>query len=207
MKKISKVMAVIMVIVFTLSLCGCGNGSGKSIVGTWGIEWDMSELMADEMGDSSLVVLLLFDFNEDGTFKMYLDEEKFRSNINNWIDDLCDYAVEKTYEMFETESGVDRETADALINEEYGMTVQEMMRQQIDLLFNIDSFIESVETNGIYETKGNKLYMANGGEIDKNKYDVFTITGDTLKLDFPKGAEKTNLASGLEYPLTLNKVN
>lgn len=213
MKKVSKWMALFTALIFVFSLCGCGNGgSGKSIAGTWEAEWDMSEVMADEMGDefadfeSTLVVSLLFDFNEDGTYKIYLNEDKFKTGIANWTDDLCDYAVEKMYDTFETESGVDRETADSLIYKQYGMTIDEMMRQQIDLLFNVDAFIASVETKGVYETKGNKLFLGDEGEVDRNRYDTFTVTGDTLKLEVPKGAASTPLASGLEYPITLYKV-
>ncbi len=214
MRKVSKWIAMFMALIFVFSLCGCVNGgSGKNIIGTWETEWDMSEAMADEMGDefadfeSTLVVSLLFDFNEDGTYKIYLNEEKFKASISDWIDDLCDFAVEKMYDTFETESGVDRETADSLIYEQYGMTIDEMMRQQIDLLFNVDAFIASIETKGNYETKGNKLFLGDGDEVDRSRYDIFSVTGDTLKLELPKGALCTPLStSGLEYPITLYKV-
>ena len=48
-----------------------------------------------------------------------------------------------------------------------------------------------------------------GTEIDKNAYDVFTVSGDSLKLELPAGADSSQgeVLPGLEYPLQFKKAN
>ena len=75
---------------------------------------------------------------------------------------------------------------------------------------NVDDLLNEMATSGKYEAKGNKLYMAEEGtEIDKNAYDVFTVSGDSLKLELPSGADPSQgeILPGLEYPLQFKKAN
>lgn len=209
MKRASKVVAMLMVLIMTLSLSACGN-SGKSLVGTWSISCDLNEMMIEEMGDdyadfeSSFVITLKFDFNEDGTFKMYADREELKASLDSWLNDFISYSVEMTYAIFE-EQGIDRETADELIVEQYGASLEDTLRQQIEGSLDADQLADSVDTDGVYETKGNKLYMSDNGKIDETKYDIFSVSGDTLKLELPEGAVQEEVIPGLEYPLSLTK--
>ncbi len=60
-----------------------------TILGTWRMECDFSEAITAEMGpefddfDAPFIVNIMFGFYEDGTFKMYVEEESFRENFND----------------------------------------------------------------------------------------------------------------------------
>lgn len=210
MKKVSKLVAMLMVLVMTLSLTACGGNAGKDLIGTWSMSCDLSDMMAEQMGsefadfDSSFVITLKFAFNEDGTCKVYVDEEELGGTLDTWMNDLIAYAVDMTYDMFE-EQGIDRETADGMIQEQYGTTMEEVLRQQMEGSIDASDLAASVEVNGVYEVKGNKLYMSEGSEINKNEYDLFKISGDTLTLELADGVEAEEIIPGMSYPLTLTR--
>lgn len=210
MKKVSKLVAMLMVLVMTLSLTACGGNSGKDLVGTWSMSCDLSEMMSEQMGSefadfsSSFVITLKFAFNEDGTFKMFVDEEELGGTLDTWMDDFIAYAVDMTYDMFE-EQGIDKETADGLIQEQYGTTMEEALRQEMEGSIDASELAASVEVDGVYEVKGNKLYMSEGTEINKNEYDLFKISGDTLTLELADGVEAEEIIPGMSYPLSLTR--
>ena len=215
MKRVSKLLAVALALVMALTICGCGSGSDsvKDLVGTWSLEYDMANLLAGEMGDefagfnAPLEMTICFEFKEDKTFTMYGEPESFKANYGTWLDEFLAFATEMMY----TESsnqGVDKETADAGFEAQYGSSIEDYLRQTFESEVDVDSLLDEMTTNGKYDTKGDKLYMAEeGSEIDKNAYDVFTISGDALKLELPSGADPSQgeILPGLEYPLEFKK--
>lgn len=213
MKKASKMLAVLLVLIMALTICGCGgNDSGKDLLGTWSLDYDMATLLAGELGDefsgfnAPLIMSICFEFKEDGTYTMYGEPESFKANFNTWLEEFLTFSTDMLYEQFD----VSKEEADAAFEKQYGMSISDFMRQTIDSELDVDALLDEMTTSGKYETSGDKLYMADeNGEIDKNAYDVFTVSGDTLKLELPAGADPSQgeILPGLEYPLEFKKAN
>lgn len=216
MKKMSKMLAVLLAFVMTLSLFGCGGSdSGKDLIGTWSIDYDLAELLSSELGEdfadfkAPLVMTICFEFKEDKTYTMYGEPESFKANFNTWLEEFLTFGTDVLYATF-AEQGMDKEGADAAFEESYGCSITDYMRQTFEAELDMDALLNEMSTSGKYDTSGDKLYMANEGEeIDKNAYDMFTVSGDTLKLELPSGADQsqTEILPGLEYPLELKKVN
>lgn len=212
MKKLSKVVALLLVLAMAFSLCACGN-SAKKLYGTWSTDIDLTEALAEEMGDdfadfdAEFGITLYMDFNEDGTVKAYIDEDEFAADMDVWMQELVAFAVEMMYAEFENQ-GVDRESADALLEEQFGMPLDQYMLEMMQDSMDIESMASEMESNGVFEAKGNKLYIAED-EIDKNTYDIFTVEGDTLTIDMAEGAETSDMfddLEGIDYPFTFTKV-
>ncbi|MDE5802986.1 MAG: zinc-ribbon domain-containing protein [Lachnospiraceae bacterium] len=186
--------------------------SKKVLYGTWSMDVDISEVLNQEMGDEfagfdgKLVVTLKFDFNEDGTFKMYADSDALKESFAGWMDSFVAFSVNIMYEEFE-EMGLSKEEADELVQSAYSCTMEEYIRLVMESSLDIDAMVAEMETKGIWETKGDKLYMSDGSEIDVNRFDIFEVSGDTLTLSLPEGATDDSNIPGLSYPYSLHKVN
>ncbi|MCI8542302.1 hypothetical protein [Acetatifactor aquisgranensis] len=216
MKKMSKILAVLLVFVMALTICGCGGSdSGKELVGTWSLDYDLADLLAGEMGDdyagfsAPLMMSICFEFKDDKTFTMYGEQESFKANFNTWLDEFLAFSAEMLYSEFSNQ-GLDKAGADAAFEETYGSSIEDYLRQTFESQLDVDSLLNEMTTSGKYETSGDKLYMAESGEdIDKSAYDIFTISGDTLKLELPSGADPSEgeILPGLQYPLEFKKAN
>ena len=216
MKKVSKMLVVLLALVMALSISGCGGSdSGKDLVGTWSLDYDLADLLAGEMGEdfegfsAPLMMSICFEFKEDNTFRMYGEPESFKTNYSAWLEEFLTFATEMMYTEFSGQ-GLDKDAADAAFQETYGSSISDYLRQTFEAEVNVDDLLNEMATNGKYEAKGNKLYMAEEGtEIDKNAYDVFTVSGDSLKLELPSGADSSQgeILPGLEYPLQFKKAN
>lgn len=216
MKKVSKVVVVLLTIAMALSICACGGGdNGKDLVGTWGLEYDMADLIAGEMGDeysdfdASLEMTICFEFTEDGKFRMFGEEDSFKANLSAWVDKFVEYGTEVTYQEFEKQN-VSREDADAAVLQQFGASIPDYLRQNFEASVDVNELLTGMALSGTYETSGNKLYMAQDGEsIDKNAYDVFTVDGSKLKLELPAGVDESegDILPGLSYPLEFTKRN
>lgn len=81
MKKLKKISALLLVFVLVLAFAACGK-SDMSAVGTWSVKMDLSAAMKEELGsefsdfDAPFSFTVYLDFNEDGSYKMYVDEKR-----------------------------------------------------------------------------------------------------------------------------------
>ena len=216
MKKVSKMLAVLLALVMALTICGCGGSDGgRDLVGTWSLDYNLADMLAGEMGEeyadfnTPLIMSICFEFKDDKTFTMYGEPESFKANFSTWLDEFLDFSAEMLYTEFSNQ-GLDKDAADAAFEETYGSSIVDYLRQTFESELDVDSLLTEMTTNGKYDTSGDKLYMSEEGqEIDKSAYDVFTISGDTLKLELPSGANPSQgeILPGLEYPLELKKAN
>lgn len=182
-----------------------------SILGTWRMQCDFSEAIVSEMGsdfedlEAPFIVYLMFEFNEDGTFRMYVDEESFRENFNGWLDEVLIYTADIMYDMFE-EMGLSKEEADELVQDLYGMTMEEYLRESMESEMNVEELIEeitgSVDVNGVYRVEEDRLYMAEQ-EINENQYDNFHFEEGKLIIELAEGIEGGELVPGISYPFEL----
>ena len=182
--------------------------AGKKLIGTWEMQYDVADLLRDELdpefGDfeSTLVMTFLMDFNEDGTFKLYVDESTFVENFNGWLDEFVAYGVGLLYEMFEEEDGMTREEVDEYLQEYLQMTMEEFMRGLIDSELDVDAMVAEMKLTGTYETEYDNLYL---DALDEGQYFVFSISGDELTLDIPDGEDEDDYDILFSYPITFHR--
>lgn len=211
MKKARKLVVALLALVMALSMFGCGK-SGGDVTGTWSLEYDLSDALAGELGEdyadfkSPLVMKMLFEFNEDGTFRIYTEEASFVANFEKWLDEFIVFSVDMMYDTLKEQNGLEKADADAMFQEAYSMSIEDFMRETVASQLDASALVQEMATSGKYETSGDKLYMSEGdAAIDKNAYDVFTVNGDVLKLELPAGAANEEIVPGLSYPIELKK--
>lgn len=210
MKKFKKFAALLLVV--AIALCGCGKKSGTDLTGTWGLDYDMGDMLRTAMGEDykdfngSLVIKFCFEFDKDGTFRTFIEESSFNQNFNNWKDALVEYTVQKMYDEY----GTSAEEAEAAFMEQNGISMEEfkeIFRQTVDGMLDPDAMFEQSATKGVYKTEDDKLYMAE----DKDSYNPFdyvivSVDGDSLTFSVPDGVKTEEILPGMQYPLTFKKV-
>lgn len=211
MKRISKIVTMLLACIMLFSLVGCGKSdTGKALYGTWSMDVDLSQELNRQMGDEfagfdgKLVITMKFDFNEDGSFKMYVDSDALKESFATWLDSFATFSLDVMYAQFE-DMGLSREDADELVQSQYNCTMEEYIRNTMESSVNVDAMAAEMKMEGIWEAKGDKLYMSEDDEIDVNRFDIFSVSGDTLTLNLPEGAEDESDIPGLQYPYTLHK--
>ena len=211
MKRISKIVTMLLACIMLFSLVGCGKSdTGKALYGTWSMDVDLSQELNRQMGDDfagfdcKLVITMKFDFNEDGSFKMYVDSDALKESFATWLDSFATFSLDVMYAQFE-DMGLSREEADELVQSQYNCTMEEYIRDTMESSVNVDAMGGEMKMVGIWEAKGDKVYMSEDDEIDVNRFDIFSVSGDTLTLNLPEGAEDESDIPGLQYPYTLHK--
>ena len=201
MKKTKHVLCALLAIVMALSITACGGSkSGKDgLVGVWSWDLDMSGQMADMMSamfgddfddfDATLIIPVRFEFKNDGTYSFYGDREAFTKNLDNLMDSFVGFFSDLMYDML-AEMGISKADADAQFEAEYGASIEEYSRQMLGEAMDVDELLEEIAVSGKYETSDNKLYISVSlnEEVNKSDYMMFTITGNTLKLEAPEGS-------------------
>lgn len=213
MKKLKKISALLLVFVLVLAFAACGK-SDMSAVGTWSVKMDLSAAMKEELGsefsdfDAPFSFTVYLDFNEDGSYKMYVDEKETEEDMNVFMTALADFFTEYLYTLVAAE-GVDRATAQAALEAQFGMSVNDYALKTIKESIDMSALAESLVQEGVYEIKGGKLYMGID-KIDKRIYDLITIEGDKMTLDAAKDAAASPMLNesipGLSHPFELTKV-
>ncbi|HKM34289.1 MAG TPA: hypothetical protein VJY54_06065 [Lachnospiraceae bacterium] len=211
MKKFSKLVAVVMVLAMVFSLCGCGNPA-KKLYGSWGLNCDFSEMLSKELGEDyadfscAFPMTILFNFNEDGTFLMSVNKDSFSESLDKWFAEFITYNVDILYAEFEKQ-GIDKATADEQIQAQFGCSIEEYMTQLIEESVDVDSMADEMTKDGNFVVKGNQLYIAETGEeMDSVTGNPYKITTDTLTIEMSAEEETAEIIPGMEYPLTLSKI-
>lgn len=200
-----------MMMVLAISLCGCGDTS-KKLYGTWETTLDYASVLEEELGSGyedfhePFELKLMVEFKEDGTYSMYADEEYAIETVDQWVQALAAYDTEVAYNEYEG-SGMSREEVDEAFQQQFGCSLEEYVLEAYQDTFDVDELVSEMYTEGVYQAKGNKLYM-DEVEVSPDTYDIFTVEGDTLTIDIPEGAEvdEDEMIEGIDYPLTFTKV-
>ncbi len=159
----------------------------NSIVGRWKTSLDMSSSLNDLFAGEDLgiempeitgfIFDMIFEFNEDGTYKNLITEDSAKKALENIRPSLTE-AIATLYETLAAQFGMTLE--DFLAVAEIG-SVDEI----VDQLYADESFTsiaEGTESSGKYMVEGNKFYTTEdlNGEFDKTEYTVFTVENDKL---------------------------
>lgn len=183
-----------------------------TILGTWKMECDFSEavMSSADLGEdfadfeAPLVINIMFDFNEDGTYRLYVDEDSFRESFNGWVDALLAYTADVMYDMFE-DMGLSRSEADEMIEEVYGMTLEEYIKEMAIEEGMVEEMLESMDMRGVYRTEDDRLYMGEE-EINEYQYDLFHFEENKLIIEMTEEVEDAELFPGISYPFELIRV-
>lgn len=209
-KQVSLFFGLIISVLMMFLMAGCGESA--TIEGTWANEIDSTEMLVSYLGieeDLSeyikidkFVVTMNVTFNEDGTYKMKVDEKTTKESFLAARDIVSD--------------GLRKYLEDTIKNEGYDITVEEFLEfaeTDFDTLINdyindgiINQMVNIMQNEGKYKVEENKLYMTEtaDSEFDDEVYQVFTLTEDTLTLTESFGNESENNS---DYPKVFKRVD
>lgn len=164
-----------------------------------------------ETPEEKLFVYIAFDFEDDKSCVLYIDEDKTVESMKVYIDGMMDSLVEWMYNMFE-DMGITREQADAAIQSQYGMGIEEYldaeMAAALDPEVLSEQFAEVENYEGFYNFKDGKLYLADTEEELANElsYVEYTLEGNTLTIAEGTDDSFAELADlGIKLPLIFEK--
>lgn len=203
---------IIILLAFLLlfGLGGCGiEKTEEALYGSWSMEYDLSDNIYSvmdssvPMGEDAFTIKVVLTFMEDGTYKIYADRDSFQESMNTWLESFVADATELLYAECE-EKGLTREDTASIFEEKYGCSMQEYLQSTAEAQLDFESMTDEMKGEGIYEAKGNRLYLGSGNTIDEEQYVTFSVEGDTLTLNLPEG-DDTLL--GMEYPFIFTHQN
>ena len=187
--------------------------SSGSIIGEWQWEFDMLNIMAEELGMDtddlgldSMSVFLILDFNRDGSCTVSLDEDALEEMLD---DDFYDAMVEIAYDaaVAELEAQIDageiegtvRENIQA-VEEELDMPLRTYLRSMLEEELSMDNIIDlmgySGTEEGEYEIDEDTLILE-GAEF------TFEVDGDELILDCDDVPDEISMF--MSFPVTLTR--
>ena len=184
--------------------------NAAELYGTWESTFDLSSAIESELGSDfdgfheEFGITLMMDFNEDGTFKMYVDEAALTDSFNTYIESLAVFGAEVIYEEF-ISSGYSRKEINSVFKQEYGMGIEEYMLSELQGSVDVEDLVADIETTGVYEVKGNRLYMDEIA-VSSYVYDLFTIEGDVLTIEASGDVESMEIFEDFNYPYVFNRV-
>lgn len=177
-----------------------------AVTGTWSLQVDMGAYLAQEMGDdfadfeSSFFITLYLDLNSDSSYRMYINETELGESLDLFLDDFITYTMNMMYQMFE-EQGISKKDADKLVEDVYGASMEDYIREMIESELDYAEMASDLETTGYYTLDGNKIYWDSTG-VD---YDYFTVSGDTLTFEAADG-NTDEIFPGMQYPFSMTRV-
>lgn len=148
----------------------------RDIQGKWVFEISLTgEMMGDPSFEGELPVDFILDFGNDGTFSVAIQV------TDRFVEVITQYTVDELYAEYARE-GMDKETVDAQIQEEYGMTLHELVAQDM----NKDTFnevygrlFEAIGFGGVYYVNNGMLYTGANWEV-MMEVNAYTQEEDTL---------------------------
>lgn len=168
------------------------------IVGVWTLKIDGGEAIAESMGVSAdgveFTIEMTMSFGADGKVELAISDEQLESMVDQMMVLGKTVALDSFYSSME-DNGYDKEAADALIQEQTGMTTEEYMvsaleAQRDTLKETFTAELEDLSKNGEYKIDGNKLFIVDAGEaVDETDYVLFELSGNTLRIYSEDGTE------------------
>lgn len=157
----------------------------KDIQGKWAATLSIPGEMFGLNDFGTLDMEITYELGNDGTMTMGYNTV----NLDAFNAALIDYTVELFYAAAEFD-GISREEADALVLEEQGMTVRELMEANLAEQ-DLTAAFEAISINGVYYVEGNQLHTGISWDTQMDASE-FTLDGDSLTL-----AELVEAFSGL----------
>ena len=164
----------------------------KDLQGKWACTMQLTgEMMGIADFPGTLDCNLVLNFSNDGNLTFSFEI----ANEEAFMESMIAYTVDVMYKEFEAQ-GIDQATADAAMEETYGMTTEEYVRQQLGAMdFNamFESIFAELDLGGVYYVEGNQLYVGDNWNSELASSD-YILEGDTLSipdLDEEMGTDTT----------------
>lgn len=149
---------------------------------------------------------MIYTFDSDNAYVVSVDEEKFKTDFNAYMEKYIDYMVEGTYKYAE-DQGMTREQFDELYKQQEGTTVREGMLKEVDADAMVKEIVSGFVTNEKQPLliEDGKFYETDD-QGNKKSYETFTLEGDTLTINGQFDLEDKPMEDeyGI-YPLVLTK--
>lgn len=215
MKQLKKLSALCLALVLLVSLAACGESAEKKIAGSYQMEMDCTSLITSEMSDEDLegmdltnvsfIATLTLTLNEDKSYTLGVENDPTKASLDDCVSTLSSALQEYLYQSMES-MGVDRDTADATFQEQYGQdipTFVESAMSEIDTAELMDEITAETDS-GTFSVKDGKIYFDS-----KDCYVAYTQDGDNLTVTEYAGnaLELSDMEDeiGSVLPLTLTK--
>ena len=214
-KYLFSALAALLLISVLIGMTGCSN-EADALVGSWegevnyaryfneGIVVAAGEELAQYWMVEDFSLTLVMTFRADGTYSMTVDQIKLEDTIANLKTKLTKGLTDYMRDLIEasgSEMTVDEfmSTLDISVDELIDQTLGDQM---------INAMVADCTFEGNYEVKDGKLYTSAGLDfsIDKNVYEVYEITQNTLTLMSLVSSGDTARLDAELYPITLIRV-
>ncbi len=133
-----------------------------TLVGAWSCKLIVdSRKMELEGVDASLECYIEAEFREDMTYLITVDRDALQDSVEQFVADVQDDLVQTAYQQY-LQQGFTKEQVDAMIQDQLGMTLQEMsqlMLEKIDVQEMIAEYWDMLPTAGTYREDGEILYI------------------------------------------------
>lgn len=188
----------------------------KQFYGNWNTTADFTQELKDNMGevkdyisdDFKFELTLNFTFNEDGTYKMQIDEDKLSVTMDDFKAELKQVilkyfkATNSTYAKYS-----DKELI-ALFNKVmeggYDAYVDQLFKDEID----VQSLRDSYNVEGKFKVDDGKLFLSAGKEyeVDESAYFIYELKSDNEIVfnDYIINGKSDD--SNLPMPVTVKKI-
>lgn len=168
-----------------------------SLVGKWQWDFNVAELFnsqmegtpaADYLKITSFSIRFIFEFFENDTCKLYVDETATESMLEQTAQELKDGYIEYIKATLEAQN-MDMTVEEFL--ESQNMNLDEMVDQMIS---GMKESMESAEQTGKYKTENGKLYITDEGETFTEEDGLpYTLVGDKLTIETPQEVPLGNM--------------
>ena len=144
--------------------------------GTWKGETVVTGELLEALGlsgmEAEIPIAFTFVFGNAGDLKICVEF----TDPEGLMDALVQFTMETTYAQLAA-SGYNKETADAIIQQNFGMTMEEYIRQTLSASVNIED--ANTETDMVYYVENGILYTASNWNQEMYQEES-TLDGDTL---------------------------
>ena len=188
----------------------------KQFYGSWKTTADFTEEIKDNMGESKdyisddfkFELTLNFTFNEDGTYKMQIDEDKLSATMDDFKAELKQVILK----YFRAENSAyakysDKELIalfDKAMDGGYDAYVDQLFKDEID----VQSLRDSYNVEGKFKVEDGKLFLSAGKEynVDESAYFLYEIKSENEIIfnDYLINGKSDD--TNLPMPVTLTKV-
>lgn len=170
-----------------------------SITGTYFGQLDYSEQVSTEFGESlgfelndPLYMDIYLDLNEDNTFHIYVDAEKYKADViailSSHVDDIIAKSLEQNG-MSPDQLGEVAKANGYDDEESFKAAMVEILEAELDKGINLEEYEDDLNISGTYAASGKTILLAN-----ENGTDTVTINDDgTLTMILPMDGENIEI--------------
>jgi len=210
-----KIVALLLVVLASLSFCACAEEPETAVVGDWEMKIDMSNILSGELGTTGLDATRLGErwevfcdlkFDEERNYTLSLNVDATKASFERYLAALKTLLTDTLYQSFG--AGFSKEEADAVFKAQTDMTIAEFIDTMFDELLDVDALMRNLAVEpetGLFKVEDDKLYLP----ADSEDCFTFTVAENVLTLTGMEGdpldiSEMLD-ANVLAFPIELTK--